>query len=347
MNGGSDPTIDAYSHVVPSEYKTALESYTGSSYTISDLHDAIPTLTDVERRLTTMDECGVDVDVLVPASPAVETVADHRGAVELARTMNDGIARIVDEYPDRFAGVATVPMNNPEAMVDELERAVTDLGLCGALIYSNVDRRPADEPHLDGAGRPIDGPEFDPFYEMAAALDVPLWLHPARPKTTPEYVGEPTSKYLVWQMFGWPFELSAAMARMVFGGVFDRHPELDVIAHHAGGMIPLLTGRMDVHYDLFETFSGTDLTDHLSSPYSDQFRRFYVDTATFGSVRALEMAIEFFGVDHVLFGTDAPFDTSEGRRCRNRCRKALDAADLSERDRQRISGGNVRTLIGD
>ncbi|RQH02388.1 amidohydrolase family protein [Natrarchaeobius oligotrophus] len=345
MTESEQRIVDGFSHVLPAEYKDALDSYAGGSHVVSGLLDSIPELTDVDRRLDLMDEHGVDVGVLTPASPPVETIADRRGAVELARTMNDGIARIATEHPDRFVGVATVPMNDPDAMVDELDRAVTDLGLQGALVYSSVDRRPADEPHLGGTGRPIDRPELDPFYEAVTDLDVPIWLHPTRPKTVPEYVGERDSKHLIWQLFGWPFELSAAMARLVFGGVFERHPDLDVIAHHAGGMLPLLAGRMDVHAELFETFGDADVGGDLSRPYVDHFRQFYVDSATFGSVAALECALEFFGPDRLLFGTDAPFDVDGGAVSVERSLEAVARLDVSEADRRRIYGETMLDLL--
>lgn len=338
-------TIDGYSHILPIEYKEALESYAVDSHTVSGLLSSIPELSDVDARLRLMDEHSVDMSILTPASPPVETVADHRGAVKLAKAMNDGIARIVADHPDRFFGVATVPMNNPGAMVEEVYRAVEELGLNGVLLYSSVDSRAADEPHLGGAGRPIDRPEFEEFYEAVADLNVPIWLHPSRPSTVPEYVGEQRSKYLIWQMFGWPFELSAAMARIVFGGVFERHPELKIIAHHAGGMIPLLSGRMDVHTELFETFGSADLGGSVSQPYSQHFKKFYADTATFGSSSALRSAIEFFGADHILFGTDAPFDVDGGRRSTKLTIEALEGLNLSVSERKQIHSQTALEVI--
>jgi predicted TIM-barrel fold metal-dependent hydrolase len=338
-------TIDGYSHILPTEYKQALESYAVDSHTVSGLLSSIPELSDVDARLQLMDKHSVDMSILTPASPPVETVADHRGAVDLARAMNDGISRIVADHPERFFGVATVPMNNPEAMVEEVYRAVEDLGLQGVLLYSSVDSRAADEPHLGGAGRPVDRPEFEEFYEAVTDLDIPIWLHPSRPSTVPEYVGERRSKYLIWQMFGWPFELSAAMARIVFGGVFERHPELQIIAHHAGGMIPLLSGRMDVHTELFETFGNADLGDSVSHPYSEQFKRFYVDTATFGSSSALRSAIDFFGPDHILFGTDSPFDVAGGSTSTKLTIEALEVLDLPVAEQRQIHSGTALNLL--
>ncbi len=338
------PTIDAYSHIMPRPYYEALNARSGGTHAVADLLEAIPALMDVERRLELLDRHGIDEQVLVPATPAVETVADRVGAAELARTANDATAAIVDDHPDRFHGVATVAMNNPEAMCGELDRAIGELDLSGVLLYSSVDDRPADQPHLVGAGTPIDDPVFEPFYERVGDLDVPIWLHPARPRTNPDYVGESTSKYLIWQLLGWPYELSAAMARLAFSGLLDRH-DLRVVCHHAGAMLPLLAGRMDVHYPLFE-MGGEHHGGALSPPYAEAFRGFYADTATFGNVPALAMAVDFFGPEHCCFGTDAPFDAEGGDVSLGENRRALAALDLDASARERIQAGTARALLG-
>lgn len=336
--------VDAYSHVLPPTYYDALAERSGGTHAIADLLEAIPALMDVEKRLDLIDRHDIDEQVLVPATPAVETVADRVGAAELARAANDGVAAIVDDHPDRFHGVATLPMNNPEAMLEELDRAVLELDLAGVLLYSSVDDRAAADPHLVGAGKPIDAEAFEPFYERVAELGVPIWLHPGRPKTKPDYVGEVESKYLIWQWLGWPYELSAAMARLAFSGVLARH-DLTVVCHHAGAMIPLVASRMGVHYPLFE-MGGEHHGGALSPPYIDEFRRFYVDTATFGSVPALAAAVEFFGPEHCCFGTDAPFDVEGGDVSIGENRRALADLDLDESAGARIREGTARALLG-
>lgn len=335
--------IDAFSHVLPQEYYEALNERSGGSHVVAGMHEYLPALSDVDERLALMDRYDVDEQVLVPANPPVETVADRVGAHELARTMNDGIADIVADHPDRFRGVATVPMNNPEAMVTELDRVVADLDLAGVLLYTSIDNRRDDDPHIEGPGRPLDVPELEPFFERVAHHDVPVWLHPLRPKTNPDYIGERESKYVVWQMFGWPYELAAAMARLVFSGVMDRH-DLTVIAHHAGAMVPLVADRMAIHYDLFEA-TGTDVETGVSRPYVEKFREFYVDTATFGNVPALRNVYEFFGPDHVLFGTDAPFDAEGGDLCTAENARAVTELNVSDDERERIFAGNVERLL--
>jgi aminocarboxymuconate-semialdehyde decarboxylase len=335
--------IDSYSHVLPKKYYEAVMERSGGTHAISGLLERIPALIDVNRRLSLMDRHGVDEQVLVPATPAVETVADRQGAAELTRIANDGIADIVAENQNRFYGVGMVPMNNPAAMVEELDRAVDDLGLSGVLLYTSSDDRVSTDSHIGGVGRPIDQEAFEPFYERVAHHDVPIWLHPARPRTTPDYVGELDSKYLIWQIFGWPFEVAAAMARLVFSGLMDRH-ELTVIAHHAGSLVPFLSHRMSVHYDLFES-TGENYGGDQPKPYADLFNQFYADTATFGNVAALRTAYEFFGADHLIFGTDSPFDAEGGDVSIEVNKTAFESLNVEQKEREQIAASTIESII--
>lgn len=338
-------TIDAFAHVVPPAYHSALVEHVGRGHLLVDQINRLTTLTDVNRRLAIMDEYGIDQQVLVPASPGVETVADPVGAARLARLANDELAEIVDDHPNRFYGVAMVPMNDPEEMIAELRRAVETLDLSGVLLYTSVDERASDDSHLAAAGKPIDTAAFESFYETAAQLDVPIWLHPNRPQTKPDYVGELDSKYLVWQLFGWPFETTKAMTRLIFGGVLDRHPDLDFVVHHAGGMVPFFENRIEHVYSLAEHLSGETIGADLSAPPLEYFKRFTVDTATMGATHALYSAYECFGPENLVFGTDMPFDTEGGETFTRETARAVSAMDVSDADKARIYSGNIERLL--
>src|SRR4029453_5520026 len=144
-----------------------------------------------------------------------------------------GMAEIVTGPPDRFpVFVASLPMNNPDAAVREIDRAIDDLGATGVQIYTNA------------AGRPGDPRGYQPTCGRMAQRDLPIWMHPARPATFADYAGEKRSKYDMWWAFGWPYETSVAMGRLVFSGIFDRHPELKIITHHLGDTIPFCAGRV-------------------------------------------------------------------------------------------------------
>src|SRR5262249_43296403 len=156
-------------------------------------------------RLSMMDRHPGYVQVLTLANPPIEVVGGPDASPDLARLANDEMAALVDTLPGRFPGfVASLPMNNPDAAVREIDRAIDQLGATGVQIFPNVN------------GRPLDGPEYRPVFARMAERGLPIWLHPARPPTVPDYAGEPRSRYDLWWAFGWPYETSVAMGRLVF-----------------------------------------------------------------------------------------------------------------------------------
>ena len=167
-------------------------------------------LFDLDERFRVMDRFEDYHQVLSLASPPIEALGGPDVTVPLARAANDGLARLVDSHPDRVPGfVASLPMNAPDAILEEARRAVSDLGARGVQVYSNA------------AGKPLDSPEILPLFDLMAELDFPVWLHPARQAHHPDYLSEDKSKYEIWWTFGWPYETSASMARIVFAGLFD------------------------------------------------------------------------------------------------------------------------------
>jgi aminocarboxymuconate-semialdehyde decarboxylase len=256
----------------------------------------------------------------------------------LARIANDGMAELVVKHPDRFvAFAASLPMNNPDAAVQELDRAVTKLGARGVQIFSNVD------------GLPLDEPQFQGVFDRMAEHDLPIWLHPARPSSFADYAGESKSKYEMWWVFGWPYETSVAMGRLVFSGLFDRHPDLKIITHHMGAMAPYFEGRLGGGLDQLGTRTPENekhLVQHsLKRRPIDYFRMFYGDTALFGAVGPLECGLAFFGLDRILFGTDMPFDPEKGPGFIRETIRAVDAMSIAPADRARIYEGNARRLL--
>jgi aminocarboxymuconate-semialdehyde decarboxylase len=178
---------------------------------------------------------------------------------------------------------------------------------------------------------------------------LPIWLHPARPAPFADYPTEAHSKYEIWWTFGWPYETSVAMTRLVFAGVFDRWPNLKIITHHMGAMIPYFEQR--IQGGLAQLGSRTaeeDLSQHLrrlkKSPY-DYFRMFYADTALFGSIIGMECGLAFFGADHVLFGTDMPFDPEKGPGYIRSTIRAMEGMTASLDDKAKIYEGNARKLL--
>jgi uncharacterized protein len=173
-------------------------------------------------------------------------------------------------------------------------------------------------------------------------------VHPARNSSWPDYPTERKSKYEVWWLFGWPYDTSAFMARLVFSELMTRHPGIKVITHHAGGMVPFFSGRVGPGMDSFGTRTPEDERELVESELDvrpiEAFRRFYADTAVFGAPHALRCAYEFFGSERMLFASDMPFDPVQGSFIRDTIAD-VDALDVSDAERERIYERNARELL--
>jgi aminocarboxymuconate-semialdehyde decarboxylase len=330
--------IDVFPHCLPRRYFARMLAVAPAGLALQKRMSGIPVLTDVELRLRIMDRYPDYVQVLTLANPPIEVVAGPDRSPELARLANDGMAEIAAEHPDRFPGfVASLPMNDPDAALAEIDRALDQLGATGVQIFTNV------------AGRPLDLPEYRPIFARMAERDLPIWMHPARPHTFADYAGEPRSKYDLWWAFGWPYETSVAMGRLVFSGLFDRHPGLRIITHHMGAMIPFCAGRIGGGLD--QLGSRTDDPDDMAALGGlrkrpiDYFRMFYGDTALFGAWHAMESGLAFFGADHILFGTDMPFDPERGPGFIRDTIAAMERMRATDEDKRKIYEGNARRLL--
>jgi len=329
--------IDLFTHFFPKRY---LEEFIEGGYAGKDIGKRVrnvATIADLDARFRVMDEFGDYQQFLTLPSPPLEAMAGPDKSPELARIANDGLAELVAKYPNRFIGfAASLPMNNPDASVQELDRAVTQLGARGVQIFTNV------------SGKALDSPEFWPLFQEAARHEVPMWMHPARGADFPDYLYEDRSQYEIWWTFGWPYETSAAMARMVFSGFFDRAPNLKIVTHHMGGMVPYFEGRVGFGWDqLGSRTSDVDYAVLLRSMKKrpvDYFKMFYADTALFGAAAGTRCGLEFFGLDHVVFASDVPFEPSPGLYIRETIR-CIEALELSEADNERIYAGNARRLL--
>jgi len=330
--------IDVFPHILPRPYFDRMLRMAPSQLHMQKRMRGIPVLVDLDLRLQIMDRYEGYVQVLTIANPPIEIIGGPQVTPDLARLANDSMAEIVARHRDRFPNfVASLPMNNPEAALDEIDRAIGQLGATGVQMYTNVN------------GRALDGPEFQPLFARMAALDLPIWLHPARPPSVADYPGESRSKFDIWWAFGWPYETTAAMARLVFSGIFDRHPDLKIITHHLGAMVPY--NEMRAAGGLDQLGTRTDDPDDLAAlgrlarrPI-EYFHMFYGDTATFGSWAALECGLAFFGADRVLFGTDMPFDPEKGNGFIRDTIAAMERMRASSEDKTKIYEGNARRLL--
>ncbi len=330
--------IDIFNHVLPEIFFAEFLRIAPGLKDMGKRSRNLPVIWDVDARFRMMDEFGPDYrQVISLASPPIESFAEPEVASVLAQMANDGMAEMVAHHRDRFpAFVAALPMNDPDAAMKELDRALSQLGAVGVQLYSNA------------AGKPLDSPEFQPIFDELAKRDRAVWLHPARAGNFPDYLTEQRSKYEIWWTFGWPYETSVAMARLVFSGLFDRHPNLKIITHHMGAMIPYFQGRVGYGWDqLGSRTSDEDYESLLKSMKKrplDYFKMFYADTALFGARAATECGLEFFGAGRVLFASDTPFEPTPGLYIRETIR-VIDSLDISAEDRDRIYFKNAQQLL--
>jgi len=329
--------IDIFCHVFP---RRAFHRFLQVAPNLQDMGKRVrncPMLFDLDLRFRIMDRFGDYRQVVSMASPPIESFAGPEATVELARIANDEMAELVSRHPDRFAGfAASLPMNHPAEAERELHRVMRDLGARGLQIFSNV------------AGLPLDREEFRFVFEAMTGYDLPLWLHPARGAGFPDYRTEDRSRYEIWWTFGWPYETSAAMARLVFAGLFDRLPGLKIITHHMGAMIPYFEGRVGHGWDQLglrtteEDYGALRRTMKLRP--LDYFKRFYADTALFGSSAATRCGLAFFGVDRVLFASDTPFEPEPGLYIRETV-DVIDKLEITAEEREQIYWKNAKRLL--
>ncbi|MEJ3658470.1 amidohydrolase family protein [Actinomycetes bacterium KLBMP 9759] len=333
--------IDAYSHILPAPYFERMRELDLDQRALKRWFE-LSALHDVEARLVMMEEFGDDYQqVLTLSSPPIELIAGPAESPALARLANESMRELCDKHPDRFpAFVASLPMNNPDAAMLELGSAIDDLGARGVQIFTNVN------------GVPLDHPSFQPIFAEMVRRDLPIWMHPTRSAAFADYATEDTSKFEIWWALGWPYETSVAMARLVFSGLLERHPTIKIITHHLGAMIPYLEGRIGLGWSdqLGSRTAGEDYRrlqrEQLPKPLLQYFRQFYADTSLSGSAIGTRCGLDFFGSDHVLFGTDCPFDPEGGPMYIREIIRVIDALDVSDAERAEIYHGNIERLMG-
>jgi predicted TIM-barrel fold metal-dependent hydrolase len=276
-------------------------------------------------RLADMDANGIDLQVISHVAPAAQGLAGAEG-ITRARDANERLGAAVGAHPDRFAGFATLPTADPRAAADELEHAVRELGLIGAMVNST----------LGSNGAFLDEPRFVPLLDRFERLDVPLYLHPAPPSAALRdalYQGLPSAVAgrLATGAWGWHAEAGLHVLRMIATGVFDRHPRLRLIVGHCGEMVPFMLDRIDA------MLRPASLA-HRPSEYF--LRNIWVTTSGLFSLPPVLCTVQVLGVDRVLFSVDYPFgDNAAGR-------VMLDTLPLAPADKAKIAGGNAERVLG-
>ncbi len=298
----------------------------------------IPALHDIDERLAVVDSFPDYTQIICLGMPSIDRLTGPQQAPEWARIGNDGLAEIVAKYPDRFVGyAASLPMNAPEAAVREAERVLAN-GANAIQLHTNVD------------GAPIDQDAFLPIYDVIEKFGKPILLHPIRTREMADYRTESKSKYEICSVIGWPFETGAALARLVFSGIMDRFPDLKVVSHHLGGIIPYFEGRVAHSWDQLGARTSEEdysvILKRLKKRPFDYFKDFYGDTALAGARSPTICGISFFGPDHVLFASDCPFDKEKGRGYIRSTIEVLDSLDLPQTDKEKICYKNAERMFG-
>ena len=334
--------LDIFPHIFPQSFFERMKALAESNPALAAVINRwlhIPVLWDLEARLRMMDRFNGYQQILTLSLPAIEFLAGPEESPALARLANDGMAEIVASHPDYFpAFVASLPMNNVPAALDEMDYAIGKLGAKGIQVFTNVN------------SRPLDDPEFYPVLERCVKkYDLPIWLHPVRTAKFSDYPTENKSKYEIWWLFGWPYETSACMARIVFSGMLDQLPTMKIITHHLGAMAPFFDARIELGMAQMGARTTDEdygaLLKRMAKRPVDYFKMFYGDTAVNGSASAIRCGLDFFGCSHVLFGTDCPFDPEGGPVFIRENIRAIDSLKLKETDRRNVYFGNAVRML--
>ncbi|HEY4861046.1 MAG TPA: amidohydrolase family protein [Xanthobacteraceae bacterium] len=325
--------VDIYCHIFPDAFFQEMNRIAPRLGNIGARLRGVKKLFDLDERFREMDQFGDYREIISLPNPPIEDFATGEVGLKLARIGNDAMAELCARHPARFPTfVAALSMTDVEGSAEEARRAVKELGAGGVQIFTNI------------AGRPLDDPAYELIFATMAELDQPIWLHPARTSAMPDYASEPKSRFEMWWCFGWPYDTSVAMVRMVFCGLLDRYPNLKIITHHLGGMIPFYDGRIGPGLQVLgsrtldEDYSK--VLPALKRPHLDYLHDFYGDTALFGGgSQAVRCGLEFFGSEHVVFATDTPLGPIAPTIARIR------ELDISEADRRKIFAGNAERLL--
>jgi len=321
--------IDIHNHFYPPEYIEAIKKGPSNVRVTYDADDnpllhypgdyniLVPGHRDIDFREKELEKAGVDMQILTFTTPGTQIETPKRSE-ELARMVNDGFAKIMDEHRDRFTALATLPMNDPDASSAELDRVFKNLGFGGVMVYSNIN------------GVALSDQRFWPMYEKANELNAVFFIHPNFP------VGvEAMTEYWLMPLVGFTFDTTLAAAKLVFSGVVEIFPRIKWVLAHLGGAIPYLAERLDRGYYAFK-----ECREHISQPPSEYLRNFYYDSVNF-DIKALKLAVDFAGADHILAGSDYPHQIGSLKQMV----ESIESLDVSEEEKAGMLGGNAKKLL--
>jgi aminocarboxymuconate-semialdehyde decarboxylase len=310
--------IDFSCHLISREVEKLVAGFAGYNRIKNNF---VPESSDPDIRLRLMAKYGIDMQVLSQTTPILVGLKPDE-SVEICRVSNDAIGRLCLEYPKSFIPFAVVSLQNVPEAVRELRRAYDAWGMRGVTVGTNHDNKG------------LDHPDNYPFFELVSELDLPVFLHPMDWKSYNLIDDDPA----VMRLFGWPFDTTQAIMRLVMSGTMERFPSLRVVTHHlGGGMLPYYHGRFAVKFE--------KLKKNLQRPVAESFARIYGDTAVDGSWAALPCGHAFFGTDRMLFGTDYPFSPESGELYLRENLSIIKEWKMPDGDKAKILGGNAMKLL--
>lgn len=321
--------VDFHNHFYPQTYLDELKR--GKGYAslktdaqgrllieyLGDYNVVVGPHINLEERLKAMDKVGIDLQVLSLTTPGVERETVERG-LKLARATNDEFGSITEKYSDRFTALAALPMQEPKAAAAELERAVKECGLPGALLFSNAN------------GRPLDSPELMPVFEKAVWLDVPLFIHPTSPIN---YIA--MNDYRLVPILGFTVDTSLAVLRLVFSGILKRLPSLKLVASHLGGVFPYLRGRIEAAHNAY-----AECKIQISESPSTYLKMIWTDSVCYDT-DVLMSTYSFSGAGKIVLGSDFPHQIHDLDHSTERVRRL----EISEKEKNMILGENAVSLL--
>lgn len=330
--------IDAHSHGLHGRYLDQLVNAGGDwtkklIATQRERAKEYPQYLDVALRVEWLNRHGIDLQVVTPGNHVDINLLPGNASAKLAcaKALNDNMARLMEDSKGKLVAIGAIPLESFEqGGQQEMERTIKTLGLRGISLPSNI------------AGKPIDLPEFEPFWAQAAEMDIVIYIHPQDPASQTDRSYE--VDYGLTHTFGWPFETALILSRLVFSGVMERYPTLKIVSHHlGGGMIPFFWGRILETYR--EEMQPRTLGRVMPKPLFDYFSRFYYDTAVGGSADAIRCAYQVFGADRLIFATDAPYGPGKGETRLATYPNVIRSLGLSEAENEKIFSGNACKIL--
>lgn len=328
----SSKTVDIHAHVVIPEaadymsphvdvMRIAMVKHSNEEtrkVNVQQDKDRMPVaMSDVKDRIAVLDAQGIDMQVIAPPPPQCYYQSPIEHAIKGSQMVNDGIAEWIAPHPDRFAGLGTVALQDPEASVTELERCMKDLGLKGVMILTNVD------------GEEVAAKRFEPFWRKAEELGALVMIHP-----NGFTEGDRLHDYYFSNVFGNPLETALALHYLIFNGVMERMPELKILGVHGGGFLPAYSGRIDHAWG-----ARSDSRAELPREPTEYLRKMYFDSVVF-THHQLEYLVEVFGEDHIVMGSDYPFDMADYDPVEH-----IASSALSDSAKAKVGGENAIRLL--